>query len=135
MCPHLSLKILLFSVSLLAVTTLLYADNPTQGWDFDILDVSVKGSVVKVDVCSRSQPGLDGFVMVICRLADRGFVREKVFLRSGEWRSVYLSLPQASTKGMRVSVNSEDIGAFGHGWWQFDDWDVESTLKGLLPKP
>lgn len=110
-----------------AITSLSYAGNPTGGRDFDIVNVSAEGAAVSVEICSRSQKGLDGPVLILCKTGIRETFKKRVYFNSGDCKTVHFILPKALPNKITVSVHAEDEGKFGSGWWQFDSW--EGALK------
>lgn len=110
---------------LTAISSPSYGANPTGGRDFDILAVSAEGAVVSVEICSRSQKGLAGPVLVLCKTGIRRTLKKRVHFNSGECKTVYFNVPKTLPNKITVSVHAEDVGKFGSGWWQFDSWEGE----------
>ncbi len=112
---------------LTAIPAISSAANPTEGRDFDIIDVWAEGVVVSVEICSRSQKGLDGPVLILCKTGLRETLKKSVYFNRGDCKTVRFSMPKTLPKKITVSVHAEDVGKFGVGWWQFDSW--EGALK------
>lgn len=117
----------IFWLWLTAIPATSSATNPTGGWDFDIVDVSAEGAVVSVEICSRSQKGLDGPVMILCKTGMRETLKKSVYFNSGDCKTVHFNMPKTLPKKIIVSLHAEDVGKFGTGWWQFDSW--QGALK------
>jgi hypothetical protein len=120
-----------------------YARSPVAGWDFEIKQVSSKGTNVYVEVCSHSSHGLNGPVMIICNVAGRDFVKQSIHFNSGDCRTVMFDIPTglvfpewetakkiAGSKppgygrrqNIAVSVKGGGLFGIGYGLWQFDYW-------------
>ena len=128
---------------LLVIPVYSYAGNAIAGWNFDITGVSAEGTAVDVAVCSHSNQGLNGPVMVICNVKGRDFKKDKVHLNSGECRTIRFDIPSESlfptyeaarkiagskppagfhSENVNVSIKGGGIGGVGYGLWQFDYW-------------
>lgn len=115
--------VLIVLLWLAANTNQSFGANPTGGRDFDIVNVSAKEGHVSVEICSRSQRGLDGPLLILCKTGKRETLKKRVHFNSGECKTVHFSLPKTQPNKIIVSIHAEDVGKFGSGWWQFDSWE------------
>lgn len=139
----------IFLVLLLTWTFPLYAKSPVAGWNFDITKVYAQGAHVFVEVCSRSNHGLNGPVMVICNVDGHDFTLNQVHFNSGDCHTVQFRIPNGlispewdaarkiagsrppqypHRKNVAVSVKGGGLFGIGYGLWQFDYWSGHLEL-------
>ena len=147
---NLHFRLMLISLFLFSLPISSYARSSVAGWDFDIVRVSSSRTIVHAEVCSRSQHGLNGPVMIICNVRGKDFVNERVHFNSGNCKTATFSIPPGSLfpehetageiagsrppgrfrhENAQVCAKGGGLAGIGYGWWQFDYWSGTLDFK------